>query len=109
MNKTERSILGPVIKRTRLSHKNAWWDLKQQILDTGFQSYYPAQDYFDRIAKNQLSRISNSDIFVLTEEWKKVYPESVPTADQVFEHYSYLIIEEVVRRAGIAAYRTENW
>lgn len=109
MNKIERSVLGHVIKRTRLAHKNAWWELKRQILDFGFQSYYPAQDHFDAIAKKQLSRIATSDIFVLTEEWKKAHPELESELDQVLEYYRNLIILELVRRAGIAAYRTEYW
>lgn len=107
MNKIERSILGHLIKRTRLAHKNAWCELKRQIWDYGFQSYYPAQDYFDVIAKKQLSRISTLDVLVLTEEWEKTHPELEAKADQVLEYYRYLIIVELVRRAGIAAYRTE--
>jgi len=27
----------------------------------------------------------------------------------LIEHYAALMVEEIVRRAGIAAYRTDNW
>lgn len=109
MNKIERGVLSNVIKQIRLAHPNGWWELKRQIWDGGFQTYYPAQEHFSNIAKRRLSRISASEITLLTNEWKKTHLELEPNEEDVLEYYRYLIIEELVRRAEIAAYRTEYW
>lgn len=107
MTKAERRIVGRVATNVRKLHPNAWWELKRQIWDGGFQSFYPAQQEFDCLIEQMLRCLPASEIAVLGGE-SRVDGETLATENWV-THYRYMVTEEVVRRAGVAAYRTEHW
>ena len=107
MNKAERKILGPIATSVRKAHSNAWWELKRQIWDGGFQTYYPAQGEFDFLIDRMLGLLSEPAVETLKVEMLK-QNERQP-ADGWREHYKSVVIEELVARARVAAYRTENW
>lgn len=58
MNRTESKILRDVIKRVASHNTHAWWELKCQILELGFQTHYPIQDEFRRPAERELLALS---------------------------------------------------
>ncbi|WP_423708763.1 hypothetical protein [Undibacterium sp. WLX3042] len=109
MNKIERKILGPLVSRVRLSHTNAWWELKYQTYHNGFQLYYPAQDEFDYGIKYQLNNLSASDFSSLEKEFQKAETNNPIERERIINYYSKVVIEELIRRAQIAGYRTVNW
>lgn len=107
MDKAVRKILGPVTTSVRKAHSNAWWELKRQIWDGGFQTYYPAQSEFDFDIDRMLGVLSESAVNVLKVEMCKLRPGK--STDGWVEHYRSVVVQELVARARIAAYRTENW
>jgi hypothetical protein len=109
VNRTERAILGPIITAIRRFNGNAWWELKRQIWDGGFQPYYPAQGDFYAGALLQLSRLDVCKQDQLRAEWRKRDAAAPESMEAVLEHYAHVVVEELVHRAAAAAYRTVNW
>lgn len=106
MSPDELRILKHVILATRRHNHHAWWQLKREIFDFGDQDHYPAQSMFERPAKlavATLSRVSLAELYVLRERSGLHQPVDV------VGYYSQRVVAEVVRRARIAAFRTENW
>lgn len=103
----ERRIVGRVATSVRKSHPNAWWELKRQVWDGGLQSFYPAQQEFDSLIDHTLRSLSAAEITVLNDELSK--GTATQAIDDWVTHYRHVVTEELVRRAVIAAYRTENW
>ena len=110
MNQTELRTLRKVIKLVAHHNENLWWELKHQIWDFGYQTYYPLQSEYRFAAKQALSHLPEEKLQELhltyTTQLKNDQP---PDREQLIEHYTAVMIEEIVRRAGIAAYRTVNW
>lgn len=110
MNLNEKRILRTAIKAVAHHNSNAWWELKRQIFDGGFQSYYPMQGDFDGPAERVIAGQSGDVKEALINEWRKAKPSRADLSDsEILAAYARLIVEEVVERARIAAYRTENW
>ena len=109
MNRIERPVLSPIIKLVCKTNTNRWWELKRQIWDLGFQTDYPMQFEYIEPARRAMGRLDESSLAVLTEERKRLSPNEEFTPDQVRDHYTYVVVEEVVKRAAAAAYRTIEW
>jgi len=109
MNSAERSVLSPLIKRIREVNPHAWWELKRQIWDGGYQPHYPMQGEFERPARRAIETLSPERMAILRDQWQKHHLEGVPAEQAVVDHYVHVLIEEVVKRANHAAYRTTNW
>jgi hypothetical protein len=109
MNRIERSVLSPVVRLVCKFNRNVWWELKRQIWDLGFQTYYPWQDDYFEPARKAMARLDETSLAVLTEECMKRSPKQDFTPDQVRDYYANLVVEEVVKRATVAAYRTVEW
>lgn len=90
--------------------KNLWWELKRQIFEFGYQSYYPRQGEFEFAARRALVNLFEADQSALIDQWRKNNPshKDVPNADILLSYVS-VIIEQVVERARSAAYQTKNW
>lgn len=110
MNQKEKHILKTAIKAVRHHNSNAWWELKRQIFEGGYQSHYPAQWDFDHPAERMIERQSESVKAALINEWKTAKPPRAELSDsEILSSYARLIVEEIVARARVAAYRTQNW
>lgn len=110
MTKNEKRILRDAIKHVAHHNAYAWWDLKRQIFEGGFQSYYPVQGDFDEPAKRAIDRLSKEERQDLLAEWRKsAGRDSAFNEKQILETYARMIVEEVVARASVAAYRTIHW
>lgn len=110
MNRNEKRILQTAIKVVAHHNSNAWWELKRQIFFAGYQPYYPVQGDFDGPAERVIAALSGEVKEALKNEWKKARPQRADLSDsEILTAYARLIVEEVIERARIAAYRTENW
>lgn len=110
MTRNEKRILQGVIKAIANHNSNAWWELKRQIFDYGYQSYYPIQGEYDHPAQHRVNRLSVEKKIALIAEWQSVVPSRAELSDDaILAAYARLIVEEVINRARIAAYRTTNW
>lgn len=110
MTRKEKSILREAIKAVANHNRNAWWELKRQIYEGGYQSYYPAQGDFDFPAQQVIRKLPDETKNALLAEWRQVKPLRTDYGNEEILHaYARLIVEEIVERARIAAYRTENW
>lgn len=110
MNRAEKRILREAIRAVAQANSNAWWELKRQIYDGGFQSYYPVQGDFDHPAQRVIAAQSNEVKSSLLKEWRSARPARPQLSDsEILEAYGRLVVEEVVARARLAAYRTTNW
>lgn len=85
-------------------------ELKRQIFEGGFQRYYPVQSDFDFPAQRAVERLPDETKALLINEWKSASPPRAQHSDsKILEAYARIIVEEVVERARLAAYRTINW
>lgn len=109
MNRTERLLLLPLVKQVRKAHPNAWWELKRQVWDRGYQAYYPAQDEFHRLAEGAIARLPAQSLATLVNAFRKTDAEPPASEGAIRSHYAGVIVEVIVRRAAIAAYRTSEW
>ena len=110
MNRNEKRILRTAIYAVAHHNSNAWWELKRQIFDFGYQSYYPKQGDFDIPARRVIAEQSDAVKESLVKEWKNAKPPRADLPDsEILATYARLIVEKVVERARVAAYRTENW
>lgn len=110
MSKVERRILRFLVKAIIRVNRNAWSELKWQIYDGGFQSYYPAQDDFASAAEHSISRLTSETRDELRIAWKSDVPSRPSLDEEHFEAiYARLVVEEIVERARVAAYRTIHW
>src|SRR5437867_2148014 len=110
MNKIEKALLRDIIRAVAGHNKNAWWELKRQIFDGGYGSDYPAQGDFDFPAARAIERLSVETKAALIDVWRHAAPKRPDYEnDEVLAAYARLIVEEVVERARIGAYRAVNW
>ena len=110
MNPAEKRLLRDTIKALAHHNRNAWSDLKRQIFEGGFQSDYPVQGDFDTPAERVIARLPDETKAALIAEWQNAVPARAKLTDpEILAAYSRIIVEEVVERARVAAYRTENW
>lgn len=110
MNKAEKKMLREVIFRVAHHNKYLWWELKRQIWDHGLQAYYPRQGDFDQTAERTLKALGTTERRALAFEWRKANAHQLDWSEErIVLSYVPVVIEEVVKRATTAAYRTTNW
>ena len=109
MNRIEHATLASTIKALRLHNRHLWWELKWQIWDYGNQEFYPRQSEYELPTQNALERLDSRSIEILESEWIRKHPSDVASRDRVISYYKNVVIDEIVRRAAIAAYRTKEW
>ena len=110
MTRNELRIIGPAIKAIRTRRKYSWQTLKREIWDYGYQSFYPTQmDFLPNIEK-AVQGLTPDVRSSLLNEWNNAYPKRPELTESNFNAtYSLYILEEIVERARVAAYRTTNW
>lgn len=109
MTQNEKRILRPVIKDIIRYDKEAWVQLKREIWDLGYQSYYDAQGDFLNIIERAVFNLEPDVKHLLKSEWNKTNPKQAITYSSFHSTYVLLILEEVIERARSAAMRTVNW
>lgn len=110
MTRNERRLLRDAINATAHHNRNAWWELKRQIFDGGYQSHYPAQGDFDRPAKHAIEQLPAETKAALIAEWRNNVPARAELGESaILAAYARVIVEEVVERARAAAYKIESW
>jgi hypothetical protein len=110
MTPNEKKILRPAIRWVVRHDKDAWWRLKREIWDSGYQSYYDAQGDFLEAATRAMGCLSPEEKSKLIDEWKKKNPQQGTYSENSFiATYTLLILLEVIERGRTAAYRTINW
>jgi hypothetical protein len=109
VSREEKAVLWPIVKRLRLAYPHAWSALKRETWDRGFQFHYHFQAEFDVPAKKALSKLSEIHAEVLRLAWSRRNAMKEVNWAEVVDDYSYVIVQELVHRATIAAYRTDNW
>lgn len=110
MTPKEKQILRPAIRWVVRHDKHAWMELKREIWDSGYQSYYDSQGDFLNAATRAVKGLSPEEKSELMVEWKKANPQQGVYSEVSFiAAYTLLILEEVIERARTAAYRTVNW
>jgi hypothetical protein len=110
MTKGELSILRESIKAVSHHNPHEWWELKREIYDSGYQSFYQAQLFFDRRARASVNALAPDIKTALVQLWLSAKPTR-EKADEgaILLAYGCMVVEEIVTRARIAAYRTESW
>ena len=110
MNRAENKILSDATRAVAHHNKHLWWELKRQVWDFGYQSYYPRQGEYQREAELAVAALPTQKFMELLAIYTSRHQSDLPpTEQQVVRYYAALMIEEIVRRAGIAAYKTVNW
>lgn len=101
----EREIIGKQISAIIKNCKDEWQNLKEQISDYGYQSYYPTQDYFVKPIQNLIDGLNDEKKQILINEWKSKKNRIQFDSDSKYlEQYKAYIMEEIVSRASKAAY-----
>lgn len=110
MNRREKELLRPAINATAHHNGDAWWELKRQIWEGGYASYYPAAGDFDVPAERAIAALPDETKAALVAEWRAAIPARWDGSDpEILAGYARVIVEEVIERARLAAYRTVNW
>lgn len=110
MTRNEKRLLRPAINATAHHNRNAWWELKRQIFEGGYQSYYPVQGDFDAPAERAIAALPPETKTALIAEWRGAVPARTQYTDaEILAAYARVVVEAVVERASVAAYKTENW
>ncbi len=110
MTRNERRLLRDAINATAHHNRNAWWELKRQIWDGGYASYYPATGDFDAPAQRAITALPSDAKAALVAEWRSAVPARSDGSDsEILASYARVVVEEIIERARLAAYRTKNW
>ena len=110
MNRDEKKLLQATIKAVRSRKKWAWNELKREIWDMGYQSMYPSQLDFLPPIEAEVRKFPQQLRNDLIKAWRSATPSRDDLDDANFESaYTLLILEEIVERARVAAYRTVDW
>lgn len=109
MTQNEKRILRPVIKGIIRYDKDAWSQLKREIYDLGYQSYYDTQGNFLNIIDRAVFNLEADVKHLLMSEWNKTNRKQAVTFSDFHATCVLLILEEVIERARSAAMRTVNW
>lgn len=110
MNRNERLLLRSAINAVARHNRNAWWELKRQIYEGGYEPYYPVQGDFDEPAERAVAGLPPETKAALIAQWRSAVPARDPCTDsEVLTAYARVVVEAVVERARAAAYKTENW
>ena len=110
MTNKEMRLLRDLIKMVLRVRKQEWWLLKREIWDRGYQNeYYELGQFIDTIEK-AVFLLSPDVKMELMKEWKKFERERGKIDFSNFNTtYTMYILEEIQRRASIAAMKTSNW
>lgn len=110
MNRAEARLLREATKEVAHHNEHLWWELKREIFDRGLQDYYWRQSEFEIPAGRAVSRLPENVLRELHMAYRAQHASHADTSrSRMIEHYATLMIAEIVRRAGVAAYRTDNW
>lgn len=110
MTRNEQRLLRAAIKAVAHHNGNAWWELKRQIWEGGYASYYPAAGDFDAPAEQAIAALPDETKAALVAEWRAAIPARWDGSDsEILASYARVIVEEVIARARLAAYRTVSW
>lgn len=110
MNRHERALLRETINAVAHGHPHAWWALKWQIFESGYQPFYPAEGEFRPVALRTLNTLPADRKRDLVLSWNGANPSQAGLSEvQVLERYAALIVEVIVERARVAAARTIHW
>lgn len=110
VNRIEARLLRNATSATVAHNRHLWWEVKRQVFELGYQTYYPRQDEYTDAAKSSISHLPEGQL----QELRLAYcgrhrARVLPNDDQVIDYYVAVMIEEIVRRARVAANRTINW
>jgi hypothetical protein len=110
MTRDEKRILRTTIKAIIEHNRNLWWELKRQIFDMGYQTWYPMQDEYRSPVAGVFKGLDPVKRAELLAEWRKCRPEKASYTDEkIISTYELIVIEEIVERARSAAHRTVSW
>ena len=105
MTKLEREIVSKKISVIIKNEKHSWQDLKEEIANYGYQSYYPAQDAFKNLIHSLVETLDEDEKISLINEWKRDKGRIQFEMDKEYlEQYKLYIMEELIKRAAKASY-----
>jgi hypothetical protein len=110
MTRKEKNLLGPLIKKLIVENKQAWWQLKREIFDCGFQTYYPSQSFFDLPAKFGIKALKSNirQELIVCYQFSQVR-QNIPNEEELTKYYTRIVVETIVARANVAANQTISW
>jgi hypothetical protein len=100
LTKIEKEILRNPAKGLIKSNKMAWNDLKREIFDFGYQSWYYSQEEFKKPAIAAIFSLNDDAKRALIKEWKhmpRVY--ELKTDNEILNQYALVLVELIVTRA----------
>lgn len=109
MTRVEQKLLGPIIKAVIAACPYSWNRLKYEIFNYGNQEFYPAQSDFYPHVDRLMGRFDEATRAALVEAWLAAKPGRPSRSDsEILMAYRAMIIETIVRRAEVAAYRSNE-
>jgi len=110
MNLKEKKLLSKTIKSLIKHNSDLWWELKMQADQYGYQTSYPRQFEYEQPIRAFIKNLPAQDkVELFNEAIKRCSSNKLSVEDFLQQTYVLEIIEEIGRRAVIAARRTENW
>lgn len=100
MTKKEREILSKKISSMIKRYKYEWNELKEEILDYGYQSYYSSSDAFREEIEILIRNLTREEKDILILEWKTQKSRIQFESDEFYiKQYKLFVMEELVSRA----------
>lgn len=109
MNRTEQKLLGPIVKAAIRGLPDSWNRLKYEIFNYGNQEFYPSQSDFYPPVDRLMDGFDEATRVSLIEAWLTARPRRSNLPDrEILLSYRAMIIETIVQRAEVAAYRSNE-
>jgi len=111
MVRTERKILGSLLRRIRLTYPDVWYDLKYETQHGPEFSefpYYPAALELQAGATAAIGSLDEAEKDVLVSVWKsRPRPVELRTRDEILTRYGTILLGYAVSTARRAGARTD--
>jgi hypothetical protein len=109
MNRREQKLLGPIVKAGIRGLPDSWNRCKYEVSNYGNREFYPLQSDFYPPVDRLMDGFDEATRVSLIEAWLTARPKRRNLPDRaILMSYRAMIIETIVHRAEVAAYRSNH-
>lgn len=84
---TEKRILKTTISAVIEHKSNLWWELKRQIFDMGYQTWYPRPEEYRYPVETNIAQLEPLKRAQLIAEWRRWKRDKMSYTDEIMSRY----------------------